>query len=59
LPIRRLCLVSPTNDPWLVGGHSLLVRIGGNIESCHHPDTIPSRLTRRCSTAASRLEGYS
>jgi hypothetical protein len=44
LQIVSLPLVPMRNDPWLVGGHSLLVRIGGNIERCHHLNTIPGRL---------------
>ena len=41
---RRLFLVSSGDDPWVVGGHSVLVGGGHNVEPCHHPDTFSSRL---------------
>ena len=44
LPIASMLLVSPRDDTGMVGGHSLLVGGGHNIEPCHHLDTIPSRL---------------
>ena len=44
LPIARMFLVSSRDDTRMVGGHSLLVGGGHNVEPCHHLDTIPSRL---------------
>jgi hypothetical protein len=44
LQIVRLPVVPSSNDSWMVVGHLLLVRIGCNIEPCHHPGTVAGRL---------------
>jgi hypothetical protein len=45
MPIVSMLLVPSRDDPWLVGGHSLLVGNSLRVERRHHPRTVAGRLT--------------